>query len=351
MINQNRIAWWFRGFAVPVLAVVLAGPAWGQDAEKKAPTATAPPTGEVEEANAASSYWLGILAAPADALLKTHLGIAAGVVVEQVVPESPAAKAGILVNDILLKFGDAELADVEALQKAVSENKDREAKVTLLRAGKQTTANVKPQVRPADVGLAAPVRPGDWGQISEMLKKLERGEFGEDPLRMFFVQPGVVVPKDLKQRRIELFTSPPGAVQLPKGTRVTVTRENDAPAKITVEKDGQKWEVSEGELDKLPEDVRPAVKGMLGGGRVFVFGQSPVVVPGERPAASTESKSPKAESDKKPDDKPSAAEQHLDKVREKLEEMNRQLRENEKRLQKQMDELRQQMERLGQQKI
>ena len=159
------------------------------------------------------------------------------------------------------------------------------------------------------------------------------------------------MPKELKQRRIELFTSPPGALQLPKGTRVTVTRQNDTPAKITVEKDGQKWEVSEGELDKLPEDVRPAVKGMLGGGRVFVFGQSPVVVPGERPAASTESKTPKAESDKKPDDKPSAAEQNLEKVREKVEEMNRQLRENEKRLQKQMDELRQQMEKLGQQKI
>jgi len=352
MTNQSRNGWWVRGFAAPVLAAVLAVPAWGQDAEKEAPPAAAPPAEKVEEANApASSYWLGILVAPADVLLKTHLGIQAGVVVEQVVPESPAAKAGILVNDILLKFGDAELADVEALQKAVSENKDREAKVTLLRAGKQTTVNVTPQVRPADVGLAAPVRPGDWGQISEMLKKLERGEFGEDPLRMFFVQPGVVVPKDLKQRRIELFTSPPGAVQLPKGTRVTVTRENDAPAKITVEKDGQKWEVSEEELDKLPEDVRPAVKGMLSGGRVYVFGQSPVVVPGERPARSAESKAPKAEPEKKPEGKPGAGEQNLDKVREQLEQMNRQLRENEKRMQKQMDELRQQLEKLGLQKI
>jgi membrane-associated protease RseP (regulator of RpoE activity) len=352
MSIQSRIGWWVRGSAVPLLAVVLAGPIWGQDAEKKAPAAAAPPVAKVEEANApASSYWLGILAAPADAILKTHLGIEVGVVVEQVVPESPAAKAGILVNDILLKFGDAELADVEGLQKAVGETKDREAKVTLLRAGKQTTVNVKPQVRPADLGLAAPVRPGDWGQITEMLKRLERGDFGEDPLRMFFIQPGVVVPKELKQQRIELFTSPPGALQLPKGTRVTVTRQNDAPTKITVEKDGQKWEVGEGELDKLPEDVRPAVKGMLGGGRVFVFGQSPVVVPGERPGRPGESKAPKAEPEKKPEGQQDAGGQNLDKVREKLEEMNRQLRENEKRMQKQMDELRQQLEKLGLQKI
>ena len=271
--------------------------------------------------------------------------------VEQVVPESPAAKAGIEVNDILLKFGEADLSDVEGLQKAVGENKDGEAKVTLLRAGKQKAVTVKPEVRPADVGAPDPHRPGDWGQISEMLKKLERGELGEDPLRMFFVRPGVVVPKELKQQRIELFTSPPGAAHLPKGTRVTVTRENDAPAKITVEKDGQKWEVTEAELDKLPADLRPAVKGMLGGGRVFVFGQSPVVVPGERPAAPGASKAPKAEADTKPEDKPAGAEQNLDKVREKLEEMNRQLRENEKRLQRQMDELRQQMEKLGQQKV
>ncbi len=351
-MNQSQIRCWVRGFAVPLLAVVLAAPARGQDAEKKAPAVATPPAEKVEEANApASSYWLGILAAPADALLKTHLRIGAGVVVEQVVPDSPAAKAGVQVNDILLKFGDAELADVECLQKAVNENKDREAKVTLLRAGKQSTVNVKPQVRPADVGLAAPVRPGDWGQITEMLKKLERGEFGEDPLRMFFVQPGVVVPKELKQRRIELFTSPPGALQLPKGTRITVTRQNDAPAKITVEKDGQKWDVSEDELDKLPDDVRPAVKGMLGGGRVYVFGQSPVVVPGDRPGRSGGSKTPKAEPENKPEDKPDVGGQNLDKVREKLEEMNRQLRENEKRMQKQMDELRQQLEKMGLQKI
>ncbi len=368
---QNPIQSWACRVVAPVLAAILALPACGQEEKKEAPAA-APPAEQAAEVSAAANsdaddvlsvtvaaevdaaangYWLGILVTPADAVLKTHLGLEAGLLVEQVVPESPAAKAGIEVNDILLKFGEADLSDVEGLQKAVGENKDGEAKVTLLRAGKQKAVTVKPEVRPADVGAPDPHRPGDWGQISEMLKKLERGELGEDPLRMFFVRPGVVVPKELKQQRIELFTSPPGAAHLPKGTRVTVTRENDAPAKITVEKDGQKWEVTEAELDKLPADLRPAVKGMLGGGRVFVFGQSPVVVPGERPAAPGASKAPKAEADTKPEDKPAGAEQNLDKVREKLEEMNRQLRENEKRLQKQMDELRQQMEKLGQQKV
>ena len=180
MMKRSRNGWWVRGFAVPVLAAVLAVPAWGQDAEKKAPTDAAPQAEKVEEANAAaSSYWLGILVAPADALLKTHLGIEAGVVVEQVVPESPAAKAGIQVNDILIQFGDAKLADVEALQKAVSENKDREAKLTLLRAGKQTTANVKPQVRPADVGLAAPVRPATGDRSARCSRSWSEASLGK----------------------------------------------------------------------------------------------------------------------------------------------------------------------------
>jgi membrane-associated protease RseP (regulator of RpoE activity) len=352
MMNQSRIGQRVRELVVPLLVVTLAGSAWGQDSEKKAPAGPAQPAEQAKEASpAAASYWLGILAVPADAILKSHLRIEDGVVVEQVVPDSPAAKAGILVNDILLQFGEAKLTDVEGLQKAVAENKDREAKVALLRAGKQMTVNVKPEVMPADRGIGVPSHPGDWGRISEMLKKLERGDFGEDPLRMFFVQPGVVVPKELKQRRIELFTSPPDGLRLPKGTRITVTRQHEGPTKIVVEKDGQKWEVTENEMDKLPEDVQPAVKGMLGGGRVYVFGQGPVVVPGERPGRSGEGKASQAVPEKRPEGKPESAANERDKIREKMEEITRQQRENEKRMQKQLDELRQQVEKLGVQKI
>jgi len=318
------------GLVAPMLAVVLAGSVWAADPAKKTPASPQQAAGD--EATSSTSYWLGILAVPADAILKVHLGIDTGVVVEQIVPDSPAAKAEIQVNDILLKFGGVPLADVDGLHEAVRENKDREARVTLLRAGKEMTVAVKPEVRPADAGLGVPAHPGDWRQISEMLKRLERGEFGDDPLRMFFVQPGILMPKDFKQRQLELFTAPPDTLRLPKGSRVTVTRQHEGPAKITVEKDGQKWEVTEEELEQLPKDLRPAVKGMLGG-RVYVFGQSPVVVPGERPDATPESGG-----------KP------LHDVRDRLEDMNRQLRESEQRMQKHFDELRKQLDKMGQHK-
>jgi len=325
---QFHLGRWGLGLATAVLAVVLAGSVWAADTSKKTPASP-----QAEAGDAATSYWLGILAVPADAILKAHLGIETGVVVEQIVPDSPAAKAEIQVNDILLKFGGVPLADVDGLHGAVRENRDREAQVALLRAGKEMSVTVKPEVRPADAGLGPPARPGDRRQISEMLKRLERGELGDDPLRMFFLQPGILMPKDFKQPQLELFTTPPGMLRLPKGTRVTVTRQHEGPAEITVEKDGQKWEVTEKELDQLPKDLRPAVQGMLGG-RVYVFGQqSPAVVPAERPDATPES-----------DGEP------LHDVRDRLEEMTRQLQESEQRMQTRLDELRKQLEKLGQQK-
>ena len=337
------------GLLVPVLAVALTSAGWGADAPKEFAARAAQQAGEAGEdvaEAAAKNYWLGILATPVEPPLKVHLRLERGVLVEQIVPESPAAKAGIEVHDILLKFGDVELADVDGLQEAVAGNENREVPVTLLRAGQQKTVQVKPEERPADSRLAFPARSGQWDQITEMLKRLDRGEFGEDPLRMFFVRPGFVVPKEFKQRRFELFSSPPEMLRLPKGTRVTLTREHEGPVKIKVEKDDRTWEVTEEELDQLPEEVRPAVKGMLGGGRVYVFGQGPVVVPGEQPAGPGKDAAPQAESASKRPDTERQAE-----IRDRLEDMKRQLRENEERMQEQLEQLRQQMEKLGQEKI
>jgi hypothetical protein len=49
-------------------------------------------------------------------------------------------------------------------------------------------------------------------------------------------------------------------------TSIEIRRENDEPAKIKVTKDGTTWEVTEDQLDQLPEDVRAAVRNALGQG-------------------------------------------------------------------------------------
>ena len=53
---------------------------------------------------------------------------------------------------------------------------------------------------------------------------------------------------------------------------VAISKEGDQPAKITVHRGNDKWEVTEKDLDKLPADVRPFVEQMLGHGMVGVVG-------------------------------------------------------------------------------
>ncbi len=344
---QKRLWYCLTWLAVPALAISSAVAADSAKQSKRPQQPPQPPAAQADEAaDAAASYWLGILVDPVDSLLKTHLRIEAGVVVGQVVPESPAAEAGIEVHDILLKFGQTPLEDVESLQNAVEQNQGKEAKLTLLRAGQEKTLAVTPKPRPADIAPPGPAHPGDWGRISDMLKRMERGEAGEDPLRLYFLQPGFVVPKELRQRRGDLFPTPPGALQIPEGTRITITRQHEGPAAITVERNGEKWEVIEGQLDRLPADLRPTVKSMLGGGRVYLFGPSPVIAPGDRPAPSANDEPAPGPGPRVEPTVPGVGTRHKD-MEKQLEQMQRTLREHEQRIKQQIDEMREQLQKLG----
>jgi len=299
-------------------------------------------------------YWIGIMGAPIDPLLKTHLKIDSGVVVQHVVLDSPADKAKIKENDILLKFGDAEIGDVLGLAEAVTENEDKEANVTLLREGKEKTVAVTPAKRPTRMPIPAMPQPADWRKFQEWMKKLEKGELPEDPFNMWFVQPGVVLPKEWK----DLYRGVPGPPRtlhrLPKNTSVTVTKSEEGPAKIVVKKDGETWEVNEDELDTLPEDVREIVKGVLGsgfsfsmpgrGGGAFRFNW------GDRPfryrlrSAPEPGDEEEAEAEAEPSDTPD--DKKLEAHRKKLDEMNRRIREKEKEIQREMEKMRQEIDRL-----
>jgi hypothetical protein len=305
--------------------------------EKKKPDA--PPPAERNEDREASpgDYWLGIMGTPVDALLKSHLKIDGGVVIEHIVPNSPASKAGVQENDILTEFGDAKVSDVETLAQAVAKSQDKPANVTVIREGQEKTLSVTPERRPdspwVDLG---PPRPFDREQFSEWLKKLEKGEIPGDPMRMWFVHPGIVVDKALKDGAVARLY---GAMRLPNGMSVTVAQPDSGPAKITVRKGDETWEATENELDKLPEDVRPFVRRMLQspgiygpGGLRLEWRNEPWRAPGGV--------------DVKPDVKPGKPSALREDLQKKLEDVTRQVRENEKRLQRELDELRQQLEKM-----
>jgi hypothetical protein len=58
--------------------------------------------------------------------------------------------------------------------------------------------------------------------------------------------------------------------ELPDDLSIDIYREGKKPAKILVQKAEQKWEVTEGDLAKLPEDVRREVEPLVTGGPVQI---------------------------------------------------------------------------------
>jgi hypothetical protein len=293
-----------------------------------------------------SQYWLGVMAVPVDAVLKSHLHLTGGLVVQNVVPDSPAHKAGVRENDILLTFGGQPVTSVAELSERVTAAKDQATKLTLLREGKEQTVEVKPAKHPAQA-MFRTVPLNELDSARKWLEKLQRGEMDDLPARMFMFRPGIVLPDNVPDHVKQLFPGPGGhhrrlSALLPQNMAITVTKPQEGPVRIVVKKDGQSWEVTEDELDKLPEDVRSVVKGMLGRGGAFsVFGRDGGIriemegrdghgKPGEKKPDAAK-KAPDVKSDK-------------DALLKKLDDANRRLEEQRLRLQEEFRKLRQEVE-------
>jgi len=214
-----------------------------------------------------SDYWIGLACSPATDALRAQLGLAEaeGLVVQEVLPDSPAAKAGIKQYDIVVKVDGKPTGKLQELIDAVDAAKDKEATIEILRGGKPIQIKATPQKRPegAQPGPPVPAWPSDpnWEAWRKHLEEFRHGEPGRAPLRFRFWGPGVIVPPGAKARPPKLTPHPP----LPGNLSVAITKAGDDPAKIVVERDDEKWELTEESLDKLPDDVRPHVERMLRG--------------------------------------------------------------------------------------
>ena len=210
----------------------------------------APPLGE---------YWIGIMLGDLPELARQQLQLEHGLVVEDVVPDSPAAKAEIKRFDVLVQAGDKPLHEPADILKAVEAAKESELPVVLIRTGDRLTLKVTPTKRPqpqaqqASPGEAA--APSDLRKLS--LKKLEealaelKAEGGEQQLGLYFARPAVVSARYKP-------------AELPKNMTISVTKEGDAPAKVHVKRDDKEWTTTVDKLQELPEDVRSQVEQLLG---------------------------------------------------------------------------------------
>jgi membrane-associated protease RseP (regulator of RpoE activity) len=232
-----------------------------------------PPAENAEEEAAAEApkYWIGLQGRPIDSpVLRTHLQLAddVGVLVENVVPDSPAAKAGLRQHDIIINVNGEPIGDLTALQQVVAEGGAKKAiELKVIRLAKETKISVTPEERPADLQVNVPGgegfgAQGGMGDIDALLRQFQQGGI-PGGVRVF--GPGMM----------------PGGRpfdpnQVPNGVSVSITREGDGPAQITVKKGDQTWKLNsddEKALKKLPDDVRPFVTQMLEGSRPGQPGQ------------------------------------------------------------------------------
>jgi hypothetical protein len=161
-------------------------------------------------------------------------------------------------------------------------NNAKQATVKYLHAGESKSVKLTPAERPTDhlKLFAGPhgefefklPEGGDAEAWKKWADKFSKDAYSAELRKMRFVHPAVVLGEG---EHIELVLG-----DLPKDLRVIITKEGDGPAKIKVRRGDDEWEVTDKELDKLPEDVRPHVKKFLGPPRAYgIRLAEPKVVP------------------------------------------------------------------------
>jgi len=100
---------------------------------------------DLEDDGTVTRGWLGVQIRPMTEEVASVLGYDAprGAVVEAVMPDSPAAKAGLVDGDIILSFDGTDIEELRDLTRAVAETApDADSQMTVLHKGSEKTYEV-----------------------------------------------------------------------------------------------------------------------------------------------------------------------------------------------------------------
>lgn len=143
------------------------------------------------EAKVDTAY-LGVVTAPIPDMLAAHLRLKTdeGVIVKSVMPDGPAAKAGVAVHDVITGIGGRPIGSHEDLSKEVAAHKPGEAvHLDLIHEGKPAGADITLGVRPAELA-AFESRPLDQlklegipEELAERVRDMIQGNLGRLDMR------------------------------------------------------------------------------------------------------------------------------------------------------------------------
>jgi hypothetical protein len=197
-----------------------------------------------------------------------------GVVIAHVMPEGPAAKAGLKDDDIVVAVGDKRITKPNDLMDAVEGSDGKELSLHVIRGGKPVVIALTPE-KNAELALRFEHGIDIDVENLESLQNLEKNiseklkKAGVD-LRMQLIGPGMTMDTE------KLFLH---RAEFPDDLSVTIRKKGKEPADVEVKKGDKSWNVKDTELAQLPDDVRRPVETLLGRAVVHMR----VVGPGGQP--------------------------------------------------------------------
>jgi hypothetical protein len=208
-----------------------------------------------------SDYWIGVQIAPVPPEVRKHMAVKHGILILHVYADSPAAKAELQVDDILIQAGDTKVETGPDLIKAVDAAKTNELTFKVLREGQERTVKVTP-VKRSEAVTATPVQSLRVDSLKAAERELERAlaalkaQNAENAAVDFMlVRPGAYV-----------YDHPEARVNLPEDVSIQITKQGNKPASIRVVQGEKTYEAAEGKLDSIPKELRSHVERMLAGG-------------------------------------------------------------------------------------
>jgi hypothetical protein len=157
-----------------------------------------------EHAKREKGPWIGIAMEQVQDVVRAQLSLAPGegIVVSHVMPDSPAAKAGLQANDIILRFEDQIIVEMSQLKKLIAMKKPGESvKLTYLRKGERKDATVTLVEHEFETDEGNPVQwplnaPGVFNlQAPGIMGRLDPLQRQEQLRQMKEKHPGVIVDK------------------------------------------------------------------------------------------------------------------------------------------------------------
>ncbi len=113
-------------------------------------------------------FWIGVSVTPVEPALRAQLQIPAdqGLMATLVFKDSPAAKAGFKVNDILLTMNGQQLLDQAELGKLVQANGEKPLAVEIVREGSRSKIEVTPERRKGlNILVSSVQNTGSWNIV------------------------------------------------------------------------------------------------------------------------------------------------------------------------------------------